>query len=58
MKDRNLPIPKGYTDYRDLDLFDEYKQFIRGTLDIYTMYKVGRKIPKEIFINKLREIIM
>lgn len=58
MKERNLPIPKGYTDYRDLDLFDEYKQFIRGTLDIYKMYKVGRKIPKEIFIKKLREIIL
>ena len=58
MKDRNLPIPKGYTDYKDPELFDEYKQFVQGTLDIYTMYKVGRKIPKDIFINKLREIIM
>ncbi len=58
MKEHNLPIPMGYTDYRDLDLLDEYKQFIRGTLDIYAMYKVGRKIPKEIFLGKLREIIL
>ena len=58
MKDHNLPIPKEYTDYKDPELFDEYKQFIRGTLDIYSMYKVGRKIPKETFLIKLREIIL
>lgn len=58
MKDRNLPIPKRYTEYKDPDLFDEYKQLVRGTVDIYTMYKVGRKIPKEIFLSKLREIVL
>ena len=58
MKERNLPIPKGYTDYRDLELFDEYKQFVQGTMDIYKMYKVGRRIPKEIFISRLRELIL
>lgn len=58
MKDRNLPMPKGYTDYKDPELVDEYKQFIHGALDIYAMYKVGRKIPKEIFLKRLREKIL
>ena len=58
MKDRNLPMPKGYTDYKDPDLIDEYKQFIRGAMDIYTMYKVARKIPKEIFFKRLREKVL
>jgi RNA polymerase sigma-70 factor (ECF subfamily) len=58
MRDRNLPMPKGYTDYKDPDLLDEYKQLIRGAMDIYTMYKVGRKIPREIFFIRLREKIL
>lgn len=58
MTDHHLPIPKGYTDYRDLELFDEYKQYVQRTLDIYRMYQVGRRIPKEIFMKKLREIIL
>ncbi|WP_419822818.1 RNA polymerase sigma factor [Anoxybacterium hadale] len=58
MKDRNLPMPKGYTDYKDPEMVDEYKQLIRGVLDVYAMYKVGRKIPKVIFIKKLREKVL
>lgn len=58
MKDRNLPLPKGYTDYRDPELLDEYKQLVSETMDIYSMYKVGRKMPKDIFFIKLREKIL
>lgn len=58
MKDRNLPMPKGYTDYKDPDLLDEYKQYIQGTVDLYALYKVGRKMPKALFFERLREKVL
>ncbi len=58
MKDKNLPLPVGYTDYKDPFLMDEYKQYIHGSMDIYALYKVGRQIPKDTFISKLREQIL
>ena len=58
MKERNLPMPTGYTNYQDPELIDEYKQLIGGAMNLYAMYKVGRKIPKQIFLKRLRERIL
>lgn len=58
MKDRGLPMPKGYTDYKDPGLLDEYKQYIQGAVDLYALYEVGRKMPKQLFFKNLREKLL
>lgn len=58
MKNHNLPMPSGYTDFKDPDLLDEFKTYVQGTVDLYALYKVGRKMPKELFFKKLRGQIL
>lgn len=58
MNDHNLPMPSGYTDYKDSDLIDEFKTYVQGAVDLYALYKVGRKMPKTLFFEKLRAQVL